>query len=84
MDSIGALFDSKLIAEETLLKAMWGVVMYCWECLEHHIKIERDVRKTLDYMNNFENFYNKREGNVKEKGMRRVMLEETDEEVVWK
>jgi hypothetical protein len=49
LDNIGALFDTKLIPEDTLLKAMWGVVIYCWDCLEHHINIERDVRKTLDY-----------------------------------
>lgn len=52
-DQIGALFNFGLVPEDTLLKSMWGVGIYCWDALEHHIYIERDKRKTMYYMNNF-------------------------------
>lgn len=58
-DNIGARFNSKLIPEEALLKAMWGVTLHCWDSLEHHINIERDVRKTLHYMIYFEELLQK-------------------------
>lgn len=83
-DHIGAIFNSKLIPEEALLKAMWGVTLHCWDSLEHHINIERDVRKTLHYMIYFENFYKKTEEYREKKDMTRVRLEETDEESIWK
>jgi hypothetical protein len=54
------------------------------DALEHHIYIERDVRRTLDYMTNFEDFYTKIEDYVKRKNMDRVRLEDTDMDEIWK
>jgi len=74
LDHIGALFTYDLIPEGILLKEIWGVCIYCWDSLEHHISIERDVRKTMHYMNNFEDFYKRVEKYVTDKGLKRVTL----------
>jgi hypothetical protein len=84
LDHIGALFNNKLIPKEALMKAMWGVVIYCWDALEHQIYIERDVRRTKDYMTNFQDFYTEIENYVKRKKMDRVRLEDTDLDEVWR
>ena len=41
---IGALFNSKLIPEDSLLKALWGTGRVCWICRAQNIYIERDKR----------------------------------------
>jgi len=82
-DHIGALFNNKLIPEETLLKAMWGVGIYCWDALENHINIERDARKTMDYTNNFQDFYKQIEDYVKREKKVRVSLEDTNLDEIW-
>lgn len=84
LDHIGALFNNRLIPEEALMKALWGVVIYCWDALEHHIYIERDVRRTKDYMTNFQDFYTQIEDYIKRKKMDRVWLEDTDMDEIWK
>jgi hypothetical protein len=56
-DNIGALFQSKLIPKDALLKTLWGTGRVCWICLAQNIFIERDKRGTEFYMNNFEDFF---------------------------
>ncbi len=68
-DHIGALFESSLIPEEPLLRALWGTGRVCWLCLEDNIMIERDKRKTEYYMDNFKLFFNKIEAYRKERNL---------------
>src|SRR4029078_13527826 len=57
-DEIGAMFASKLIPKDALLKALWGTGRVCWICLAQNIFIERDKRGTEFYMRNFQEFFN--------------------------
>lgn len=74
LDHIGALFTYNLIPKGTLLKEIWGVCLYCWDSLADHISIERDTRKTMSYMNNFEDFYKRVEKYVIDEGLERITL----------